>query len=124
MQAYVKGDLEFLEKHMSEVYVGTFHDGTVLDKKGELEAVNSGTVKISEMTPNEMAVRIYGNTAVITGQSHIKAVVGGKAMSSDFRFTDVWIAQDGSWRAVASQVTRLERAKQLQKRGVISLTIR
>lgn len=111
MQAYVKGDIEFLEKHMSEDYVGTFPDGTVLDKKGDLEAVKSGAVKISEMTPKDMAVRIDGNTAVITGQSHIEAVVGGKAMSSDFRFTDVWIAQDGSWRAVASQVTRIERAK-------------
>jgi ketosteroid isomerase-like protein len=111
MQAYAKGDLEFLEKHMSEDYVGTFPDGTVLDKKGEIEAVKSGAVKIAEMTPKEMAVRIYGNAAVITGQSHIEAVVGGQAMSSDFRFTDVWIAQDGSWRAVASQVTRIERVR-------------
>ena len=110
MQAYVKGDLDFLWKHMSEDYVGTFPDGTVLDKKGEIEAVKSGAVKIAEMTPKEMTVRIYGNAAVITGQSHIEAVVGGQAMSADFRFTDVWIAQEGSWRAVASQVTRIERA--------------
>jgi ketosteroid isomerase-like protein len=108
MRAYAKGDLDFLEKHMSEDYVGTFPDGTVLDKKGEIEAVKSGTVKILEMTPKEMTVRTYGNTAVITGQSHIEAVVGGQAMSANFRFTDVWVAQDGSWRAVASQVTRIE----------------
>jgi len=31
-------------------------------------------------------------------------------MSADFRFTDVWIAQEGLWRAVSSQVTRIERA--------------
>jgi ketosteroid isomerase-like protein len=109
MQAYVKGDLDFLEKHMSEDYVGTFPDGTVLDKKGEIEAVKSGIVKITQMKPKEMIVRIYSNAAVITGQSHIEAVVSGQAMSADFRFTDVWIAQKGGWRAVASQVTRIER---------------
>jgi ketosteroid isomerase-like protein len=109
MQAYVNGDLDFLEKHMSEDYVGTFPDGSVLDRKGEIEAVKSGAVTISEMTPKQMNVRVYGNSAVITGQSHIEAVVAGQPMSADFRFTDVWIVQGGSWRAVASQVTRIER---------------
>jgi ketosteroid isomerase-like protein len=109
MQAYAKRDLDFLEKHMSDDYVGTFPDGTVLDRKGEIEAVKSGAVSISEMTPKEMTVRVYGNAAVITGQSHIEAIVAGQAMSADFRFTDVWIVQEGLWRAVASQVTRIER---------------
>lgn len=109
MYAYTKGDTDFLEKYMSEDYVGTFPDGTVHGKKGEIEAVKSGAVKIVEMTPKEMIVRIYGKAAVITGRSHIEAVVAGQAMSADFRFTDVWIAQKDAWRAVASQVTRIER---------------
>jgi ketosteroid isomerase-like protein len=109
MHAYTTGDTAFLERHMSEDYVGTFPDGSVHDKEGEIEAVKSGTVKIAEMTPKEMTVRMYGNAAVITGRSHIEAVVAGQAMSADFRFTDVWIAQKDGWRAVASQVTRIER---------------
>jgi ketosteroid isomerase-like protein len=108
MQAYVNGDVDFLEKHMSEDYVGTFPDGTVLDRQAEIEAVKSGAVTISEMTPKQMNVRVYGNSAVITGRSHIEAVVAGQPMSADLRFTDVWIVQGGSWRAVASQVTRIE----------------
>lgn len=108
MQAYTTGNIDFLERHMSQDYVGTFPDGTVHDKNSEIEAVKSGAVKIVEMAPKEMTVRVYGKAAVITGRSHIQAIVGGQAMSADFRFTDVWIAQDGEWRAVASQVTRIE----------------
>jgi len=78
MQAYANGDLDFLEKHMSQDYLGTFPDGSVLDKEGEIEAVKSGAVKIAEMTPKEMTVRIYGNAAVVTGQSHIEAAVVGR----------------------------------------------
>lgn len=108
MQAYTEGDIDFLERHMSEDYVGTFPDGTVHDKQSEIESVKSGAVKIVEMAPKEMTVRIYGKTAVITGRSHIQATVGGQEMSADFRFTDVWVVQQGEWQAVASQVTRIE----------------
>jgi ketosteroid isomerase-like protein len=60
------------------------------------------------MTPGEMTVRVYGNAAVITGQSSVKASVGGQDMSAELRFTDVWIKRGDRWQAVASQVTRIE----------------
>lgn len=108
MRAYSCGDLDFLERHMADDYVGTFPDGTVHDKRSEIEAVRAGRVKITEMEPLEMNVSIYNNdAAVLTGRSRIKAVVEGQAMSADFRFTDVWIAREGRWQAVASQVTRI-----------------
>jgi ketosteroid isomerase-like protein len=107
MNAYPKRDIEFLDRYMSDDYVGTFPDGTVHDKKSEIEAVVSGTVAITEMTPREMNVRVYGDSAVITGQSTIKARVNGQHISNEFRFTDVWIRFGEEWRAVASQVTRI-----------------
>lgn len=110
METYTKRDTAFLERYMSDDYVGTFPDGTVHDKKSEIEAVKSGAVAITEMEPKEMNVRVYNNntTAVITGQSRIKANVDGKDMSADFRFTDVWVKFGENWRAVTSQVTRIE----------------
>lgn len=109
MEAYTKGDTAFLDRHMSDDYVGTFPDGTVHDKRSEIEAVESGAIAITEMAPTEMTVRVYGNAAVITGQSAVKARVGGQDMSADLRFTDVWVEREGRWQAVASQVTRIER---------------
>src|SRR5262245_25481304 len=96
MQAYVDGDLDFLERHMSSDYIGTFPEGTVHDKRSEIESVQSGAVKIAEMVPKEMTVRVYGETAVITGRSHIQATVRGQSMSADFRFIDVWISRAGA----------------------------
>ena len=106
MEAYVRRDAEFLERYLSEDYVSTFPDGKVLDKKGELEALKSGSVSITDMRPREMNVRIYGEVAVITGQSTIKAKVGSGEVSGEYRFTDVW-AKHRDWQAVASQVTRI-----------------
>lgn len=107
MDSYVRRDVGFLERYLSDDYLSTFPDGTVLDKKGEIEALKSGAVALTEMTPREMKVRTYGETAVITGQSTIKAKVNGQETSGEFRFTDVWIKQNDRWLAVASQVTRI-----------------
>jgi ketosteroid isomerase-like protein len=108
MQAYTKRDTAFLERYMSDDYVGTFPDGTVRDKKSEIEAVASGAVSITQMEPSEMRVRVYDNAAVITGQSSVTATVDSQDMAAELRFTDVWIRRGNQWQAVASQVTRIE----------------
>jgi ketosteroid isomerase-like protein len=109
MEAYTKRDTAFLNRYLSDDYVGTFPDGTVHDKKSEIEAVTSGAVAIAQMQPGEMTVRVYDNAAVITGQSSVKARVEGQDMSAELRFTDVWVKRGNQWQAVASQVTRIER---------------
>jgi ketosteroid isomerase-like protein len=106
MESYVKRDTAFLERYLSDDYVSTFPDGTVLDKKGEIESVKSGAVAFTEI-PSEMKVRIYGETAVITGRSTIKAKVKGQDLSGEYRFTHVWIKRSDRWQVVASQVTRI-----------------
>jgi ketosteroid isomerase-like protein len=110
MQSYVQRDIGFLERHLAEDYVSTFPDGTVFDKQGEIELLNSGAVAMTEMTPREMNVRTYGDTAVITGRSTIRATVNGLDVSGDYRFTDVWVRRDDAWQAVASQVTQIARS--------------
>jgi ketosteroid isomerase-like protein len=107
MNAYTKRDTAFLERYIADDYVGTFPDGTVHDKKSEIDAVKSGAVVITEMIPSEMNVRVYRDAAVMTGQSTIKARVDNQNISDQFRFTDVWIKFGEHWQAVASQVTRV-----------------
>jgi ketosteroid isomerase-like protein len=107
MESYVNRDVAFLEQHLADEYVSTFPDGAVLDKRGEIEALSSGAVILGVMRPNEMTVRLYGDAAVITGQSTLKARVKDRDESGEFRFTDVWVRHGERWLAVASQVTRI-----------------
>lgn len=99
MESYVKRDLAFLEQHVADEYVSTFPDGSVLDKKGEIAALSSGAVVLTDMRAREMTVQLYGEAAVITGQSTIEARVAGRDESGEYR--------DNRWVAVASQVTRI-----------------
>lgn len=107
MDSYVERDAAFLERHLADSYVSTFPDGTVLDKRGEIAALTSGSVVLAEMTAREMKVQVYGEAAVITGRSAIRAKANGRDESGEYRFTDVWVKQADRWLAVASQVTRI-----------------
>ena len=107
MQAYVRQDVEFLREYVDDGYVGTFPDGSVHSKQGEIEALDSGRVAIDEMVPEEMHVRLHGDTAVLTGRSRIRAQVAGAPLQGSLRFTDVWVRTAQGWRAVASHVTRI-----------------
>lgn len=107
MESYLKRDVAFLERHLAHEYVSTFPDGTVLSKQEEIAALASGAVILSEMRPSEMRVQLYGEAAIITGRSTIKATVQGREESGQYRFTDVWVKQADRWVAAASQVTRI-----------------
>jgi ketosteroid isomerase-like protein len=111
MESYVRGDVGFLERYLSDDYSSTFPDGSVLDKKGEIEALKSRVIALEEMTPREMKVRLYGETAVITGQSTIRAKAGGREISGEYRFIDIWVKRSEGWSAVASQVTRVNKSE-------------
>jgi hypothetical protein len=54
-----------------------------------------------------MKVRIYGNTAIVTGTDTEKSEYHGKDSSGKYLWTDVFVFRNGRWQAVSSQSTRL-----------------
>ena len=54
-----------------------------------------------------MKVRIFGNTAVVTGSDVEKSKEHGKDSSGKYIWTDVFVKQNGKWRAVASQSAKV-----------------
>ena len=54
-----------------------------------------------------MKVRVYGDSAVVTGITSIKGTSGGTAFAVDVQFTDTLIKRDGKWRMVASHASPL-----------------
>ena len=57
---------------------------------------------------DDLAVRIYGETAVVTGRSTPKGRnAKGEPIRGQYRFLRVWVKRDGRWQAVAFQGTRI-----------------
>jgi ketosteroid isomerase-like protein len=107
VDAYIKRAAAFLERFLANDYMGAYPDGSVLDKKREIEDVKSGAVAPTEIMLDEVKIRTYGDAAVITGKSSIKGKVKDQDVSGEYRFMDVLVKQGDRWQAVAGQVTRI-----------------
>jgi ketosteroid isomerase-like protein len=50
---------------------------------------------------------VYGDTALVQGQTHSKVLSSGREIEGDFRYVGVWVRQGGKWRIVLTQATRI-----------------
>lgn len=48
-----------------------------------------------------LTVRLYGRTAVVSGRLRQSASVAGEDWGGDYLFTDVWVSRDGVWQVVS-----------------------
>jgi hypothetical protein len=64
-------------------------------------------IKVESYSIDDMTVRVFGDTGVVTGSWTGKMTIDGKDASGAFRYTDTFVKRLGRWRAVASQDTRM-----------------
>ena len=56
---------------------------------------------------DEVQVRVYGETAVLTSRVSIQGEDDSDGVSGEYRNTRVYVRQRGRWRAVSGQSTRI-----------------
>ena len=105
--AVVKGDVATLEKQTSDDYTLINMNGQMSDKSQMVDAFKSGQTKLTSDEVSDMKVRVYGNTAVITGKADVKGTLGGKDVDGQIMFTRVYVKKSGNWQSVAFQQTRV-----------------
>ena len=83
-------------------------DGAVITRQQAMQMCESQTSEapLESLTSDDLFVRRYGDTAVVTGRT-IAKVGGASPQTVTLRFTDVYVRRDGRWQAVASQATRV-----------------
>ena len=106
-EAILKGDTATLDKLTSDDYTNTTAQGK-MEKKGDImDGFKSGKIKFESRELSDLDVRVYGNTAVVTGQVNQKGTNNGADTSGQNRFTRVYVKQNGRWISVANQATAI-----------------
>jgi ketosteroid isomerase-like protein len=82
--------------------------GEMRSKSDILKGFASGSFHYESREISDLKVRIYGDTAVVTGRSVQKGVENGKDYSGDYWFTRVYVKQKGRWLTVALQTTLIQ----------------
>ena len=105
--AAVKGDVATIEKQTSDDYTFINLYGQMSDKSQMVNGFKTGRTKLTSNELSDMKVRVYGNTAVITGKADVKGTLGGKDVDGQIMFTRVYVKKSGNWQSVAFQQTRV-----------------
>ena len=103
----VHGDWDEYEKHLASDYLHTRDNGHVESKDEALASLRDvkRTIIVMEIEPADLAIRIYGDTAVSNAEFTTSARENGQVKTRRTRRTDIFVKRDGQWRLVARQET-------------------
>ena len=107
-RAILKGDVAALDRMTSDDYTFITLRGELRTKAEILKGFSSGSFRYESREISDLNVRVYGDTAIVTGRSIQKGQENGKDYSGDFRFTRVYVKQNGRWLTVALQTTLIQ----------------
>ena len=92
---------------LADSWVGLGWDGRITDKATNLAELKSQGNSLGTFEMGPMNVRLFGTVAIVTGSDVETSTEDGKDTSGKYIWTDVFVKQNGTWRAVSSQSTRV-----------------
>ena len=97
------GDFGTVEKFLAPDYLVIGGDGKLETRAQRVTWLRNNKANLTSITPTQIRVRVYANSAVATGLVTIPADASGPAIEE--RFTQVWVHRDSMWRMVSGQIT-------------------
>jgi ketosteroid isomerase-like protein len=104
-EAMVRNDAAFTERSLADDYVAVGPLGNVITKADVISARRTSKLHYDSVDFSEVAVRIYGDAAIVTARAEVKGTDLGQDFSGPYRFTRVWVKQNGEWKTVSYQAT-------------------
>ena len=102
LKAAQERDVAVLRRVLSDDYVDISYKGILRHKADALRAPALDLKKYVQQIDDEQ-VRLFGNTAIVTGHGVLRDRSGKRVGS--WRFTDVLVNGGGGWQAVSSEET-------------------
>jgi ketosteroid isomerase-like protein len=104
--AIVRNDLEGIGRLVTDDWIIIDPNGEIVDRARFFEVIKSGALTHDMMESEDFRVRVYGDSAVVTGLTRTKGKFMGQEFSTQERATDVFVKRDGRWQCVLTHLTR------------------
>jgi ketosteroid isomerase-like protein len=102
VKALVRADGATLDRIMADDFFFAYPmEGD--DKAQFIDDVVSGDVKVEFLTRENIGVRIWGSTAVLTGKDSAKWYYKGREFSGHYKIIHVYSLRDDRWQLVSVQ---------------------
>jgi ketosteroid isomerase-like protein len=105
----VKGDWGQYATYLADDYVRTNPDGKDQAREEVLAEFRSGQSTLVDMFPEDLKVRVYGDTALLAGNLTVVARQAGKVHESHVRCTKVFLRREGRWFLVSMHAAPIPR---------------
>ena len=99
--AHVQGDAATLGRLFADDLVVVVPGMRPLSKADSLGMFKIGGMKFDRYESSDVQLRVYGETAIVTGRIKRTRTIGGKTMDDDWRFTKVYLRRAGNWQVVS-----------------------
>jgi ketosteroid isomerase-like protein len=101
LTAGMERDIPALREILADDFLDVSYQGKLRNKADHLSSTLAPSK--STQTLQELKVRLYGDTGIVTGLDKIVSADGTKTY--EVRFTDVFVKRAGRWQAVSGQET-------------------
>jgi len=106
-QAQLDNDITVISNLLADDYVGITANGTVETKSQTIAQRKAGTIRITSLDLDDLKVRLYGDTAVVTSRAELQGVNGQSDISGKYRYTRVYNRRLGQWKIVSFEASRI-----------------
>ena len=104
-EASKRGDVAAFQRLLAEDYTTTAMISGTRTKAQLIADIKSGAQKVVSITLEDVKIRVYGDTAILTALQTSKGQYKGRDTSGQFYRLRIYVNQQGQWRAVAFQTT-------------------
>lgn len=102
VKAVVRGDGETLDRIMADDFILTYPlEGD--DKAQFIADVTAGDLKVEHISREQLSVRVFGSTAVLSARDSATWLYHGRELSGQYRVLLVYAKRDGRWQLCALQ---------------------
>ncbi len=107
VKAMMRGDSETLDRIMADDFFFTYPlEGD--DKAQFIADVTSGDLKIEHITREQISVRVFGSTAVLTARDSATWLYHGRELSGQYKVIKVFSERAGRWQLCAIQACPMQ----------------
>ena len=110
-KAIVRKDEKAIADNMAEDFRQIDPNANLETKQSFVAGIVDPKLTIDPYTVEEFEVRLYGDTALLSGRTHMTGKYDGQAFESNYRYIDIYVRRNGAWKIVSVQVTRIPPAK-------------
>ena len=106
-QAIIRKDEKAIADNMAEDFRQIDPRANLETKKSFVAGIMDPKLSIDPYTVEDFEVRLYGDTALLSGRTHMTGKYDGQVFESNYRYIDIYVRENGTWKIVSVQITRI-----------------